>query len=306
MTAPAGGSGDGRLTREKLGALLGKVGAQAGVDVRDAQLVKFTNNAVFRLPRAPVVVRIAGSQTMRHRVPKVLQVARWLESEGVPAVRLVHDIEQPLEIEGQLVTLWRRVEEVPGSRATGCELGAILRRVHTLPEPSFGLPPWKPFDEIRERLAEAEGIDGEDLEFLLARCDDIEAALAELEYVLEPGPIHGDAFPGNLIVSPAGIVCCDFDSTSTGPREWDLIPVAVGKLRFDYPGQTYAELTAAYRFDVMAWSGFPVLRQVRELKLVTSVVPILRSNPSILPQWRHRLDSFKRGDPDVKWTTYGQ
>jgi hypothetical protein len=71
-------------------------------------------------------------------------------------------------------------------------------------------------------------------------------------------------------------------------------------------GAAQSELAAHYGVDVTAWPGFPVLRQVRELKLVTSVVPVLRSNPDILPKWRHRFDSFTRGDSAAKWTTYGQ
>src|SRR5262249_54413034 len=155
------------------------------------------------------------------------------------------------------------------------------------------------------RLDEPEGLDAADLAFLLERCDVLEEQLARVEYVLPPGPIHGDAFLGNLISGPDGVVICDFDSTSTGPREWDMAPVAVGKLRFDYPGNAHGELAAHYGFDVMQWSGFPVLRQLRELKLVTSVVPILRSNPSIREQWAYRLQSFKQGDATVRWTTYG-
>jgi hypothetical protein len=54
-------------------------------------------------------------------------------------------------------------------------------------------------------------------------------------------------------------VICDFDSTSTGPREWDLTPAAVGKLRFNYPVDTDGQLASAYGFDVITWNGFPVL-----------------------------------------------
>ncbi|RSM37015.1 aminoglycoside phosphotransferase, partial [Actinoplanes sp. ATCC 53533] len=70
-----------------------------------AQLIKFTNNAVFALPAAGVVVRIAASATMADRVDKVIRIARWLEQGDVPAVRLL-DLDQPLTIDGLHVTLW--------------------------------------------------------------------------------------------------------------------------------------------------------------------------------------------------------
>jgi Ser/Thr protein kinase RdoA (MazF antagonist) len=303
MTAATDDETQGRLTRDKLDEVLAAVGARADLDVRDAQLVKFTNNAVFRLTRAPVVVRIAGSATMRSRVPKIIHVARWLAQHDAPAVRLLPDVPQPLAVDGHLATLWRTVPSI-GPKPSGSDLGAILRRFHTLPAPPFELPSWKPVEEIRQRLDEPEGLDPADLAFLLERCDAIEEQLARVEYVLPSGPIHGDAFLGNLIAGPDGPVICDFDSSSTGPREWDLTPVAVGKLRFDYPGDAYSELARSYGFDVTQWRGFPILRQIRELKLVTSVVPILRSNPSIYDQWAYRLQSFKRGDTTAKWTTY--
>jgi hypothetical protein len=77
----------------------------------------------------------------------------------------------------------------------------------------------------------------------------------------------------------------------------------VGKLRFNYGNGVHEALSAGYGFDVTGWDGFRVLRQVRELKLVTSVLPILRSNPSIRDQFQHRLRSFKAGD-STHWQPY--
>lgn len=303
MSAALDNPTDGRLTRDKLRVLLAALCAHAGLDPRDAELIKFTNNAVFRLATAPVVVRIAGSDTMRARVPKVIQVARWLADTDIPAVRLLPDLEQPVAVDGHLATFWA---EVPtgGPQPTGADLAAILRRLHALPQPSFPLPPWRPTEEIRQRLAEPEGVDPKDLAFLLERCDQVENDLTRIDYVIPAGPIHGDPFMGNLIAGPNGPVICDFDATCTGPREWDLTPVAVGKLRFDYPDDAHSELVASYGFDVTTWSGFPTLRHIRELKLVTSVIPILHSNPSIRRQWHHRLQTFKAGDTVATWSTY--
>jgi hypothetical protein len=62
---------------------------------------------------------------------------------------------------------------------------------------------------------------------------------------------------GNLIDGKNGAVICDLDSGCEGPREWDLVPLAVGKLRFDYPGDGYGALADVYGFDVITWEGFP-------------------------------------------------
>nr|MDT0657202.1 phosphotransferase [Micromonospora sp. DSM 115978] len=293
----------GRLSSDTLDAIVAEVGAMTGFDTRGAELIKFTNNAVFRLPQAGVVLRIAGSTTARSRVGKVIQVARWLADHGVPAVRLMPAIPQPLSVFGFLATAWIEVPRV-GRPPTGHDLGRILRRIHELPPPTFSLPSWNPMSGIRQRLAEPEGVEADDINFLRDTCDELEDLLTGIRPVLPSGPIHGDGFPGNLIAGPAGVVICDFDSASSGPREWDLVPVAVGRLRFDYPENRHEELVHTYGFDVTRWAGFSVFRQIRELQLVSSVVPILQSNPRVREQWSHRLISFRRGDIDSRWTTY--
>jgi hypothetical protein len=294
---------DGRLTRDKLQRVLAAICAETGLHPSGAKLIKFTNNAVFRLTTAPVVVRIAGSSAVRDRIDTVVQIAAWLAGQDIPAVRLWPDTGQPVTAAGHLATLWKLVPPV-GPQPTGDDLAALLLRFHALPTPPFPMPMWSPFKEIRQRLAEPEGLPADDHAFLLRRCDELEAELKDVRYVLPAGLIHGDPFLGNLIPGSDGPVLCDFDSTCIGPREWDLTPVAVGKLRFNYPHDDHSLVAARYGFDVTTWDGFPVLRRIRELKLVTSVLPVLRSNPDIRDQWQHRLTTFKNGDSAAKWETY--
>ena len=81
--------GEGRFTPEKLAAALADVCALLDLDHCGAQLLRFTNNAVFKLAHAPVVVRIVGSRTLRHRVDKVVKIAQWFAAHDIPAVRLL-------------------------------------------------------------------------------------------------------------------------------------------------------------------------------------------------------------------------
>jgi hypothetical protein len=39
-------------------------------------------------------------------------------------------------------------------------------------------------------------------------------------------------------------------------------------------------------------------------KLVTSVLPLLTSNPGLRPQWQHRLRTFIAGDLTARWEPY--
>jgi aminoglycoside phosphotransferase (APT) family kinase protein len=293
----------GRFTPEKLATVLAVACESAGLDPRGARMVKFTANAVFRLRRAPVVIRIAGSTALRHRAPKVVAVAEWLAAHGLPAVRLLPDVPQPVRVGEYVATLWEAVPSV-GRRPTSRDLATLLRRWHELPRPEFELPAWAPLDDVRRRLGDAEGLDPEDRQFLARRCVEVGERLAELDYPLGTAVLHGDAHLGNLIAGPSGPVLCDFDSTSLGPREWDLVPIPVGLRRFGGSRRAAAAFAAEYGHDVTRWPGFAVLREVRELKLVTSVLPILHSNPHVVPELRRRLDSVRTGDTGVLWSRY--
>ncbi|GGL20928.1 phosphotransferase enzyme family protein [Mangrovihabitans endophyticus] len=293
----------GRITNERLHAVLAGVQMMTGIDVTGARLIKFTNNAVFALPHSRVVARIAASATMTARVDKVIQVARWLQQGGVPAVRLL-PVEQPLIVDNLHVTLWDEVRGENPAPPTGVDLARILLQWHQLNPPEEGLPSWSPLAEIRSRLTEPNGVEADDVAYLRDECDRLEEQIASLAYELPAGPIHGDAFMGNLINAMTGVVICDFDSSCNGPREWDFVPLAVGKLRFDYPADDYSGLTNAYGFDVTRWAGFPVLRRLRELKLVTSLVPVLGSRPVLRPQWQIRMDTYRSGDQTTRWSTY--
>lgn len=294
---------DDARTPDQLRSVLHEIARVVGLDPRGAELIKFTNNAVFRLPCSHAVVRIAGSPAIEARVPKIIQVARWLAEHDAPAVRLWPQLAQPITVQGRLATVWELVPAI-GPAPTGHDLGRLLRLWHKLPAPDWDLPPWNPFPAIRRRLADPTPLREDERRFLLRRCDEIESELAEVRFALIPGPIWGDAFLGNLIPGPNGPTACDFDGSAHGPREWDLTPVAVGALRFRYPGDDQRALGVTYGFDVTNWEGFPVLRRVRELQLVTSVIPVLEVNPGLGAQWRHRFETFRSGAAGAKWSPY--
>lgn len=283
--------------------ILARVCDRVGADVSGARLIKFTNNAVFALPNSGLVVRIAGSAVTAGRATKVVGVARWLAEHGMPTVRLATGLPQPLKIEGYAVSLWEMVPETE-TVPTGHDLGRILLRFHSLPAPAMELPAWETLAVIRSRIAAGETLTEDERAFLVDAVDAVAADVESIDYVLEPGPIHGDPIIGNLIPGPNGAILCDFDGTCIGPREWDLIPAAVGQLRFGYSVDYHGQLAAAYGLDIRTWSGFPVLRRVRELQLVCSALPVLSTKPSIRDRWRHRFETLRAGDAEALWALY--
>ncbi|MBL7489104.1 aminoglycoside phosphotransferase family protein [Frankia sp. AgB1.9] len=299
------GEGDGRFTAAASRRALAAVCAAAGLDDTGAIALKLTVNSVYRLPRAGAVVRIATSGAMTFRVPKVVQVARWLAAEGVPAVRLLPGTPAPVRVGETLATVWVDVGPDSGPPPDTADLGAMLRRLHALEPPRPALPRWDPLGDVRRRMSDAEALAPDDRAFLEDLTDEVAARLRAIRYRLGTTVLHGDAHLGNLIRGTSGqVVACDFDSVCLGPAEWDLTPVAVGVLRFGHPPAGQELLAAAYGVDVTRWDGFEVLRAVRELKLVTSVLPILASSPTVAAQFRVRLDSLRRGDRDARWSRY--
>lgn len=293
---------DGRFTRAKLDEVLRRACAVLGLDPRGARLLRFTNNAVYALADSPVVVRILASAGLRHRVPKVVRVARHFQRWRVPAIRLLDGIDQPVEVDDYLVTVWWKVPAT-GEAASAAQLARLLREVHALPAPA-GVERWNPLADVRARVADAEELDTDDRRFLLRRCAEVEAALGELDFPLPRALVHGDAHPGNVIVGPDGPVLCDFDSSCVGPPEWDLTPLAVGRERFGDAAGRYGELAEAYDFDVTAWAGYPVLRAARELKLTTSVLPILRSEPGVRDELSRRLADLRADRVGTRWARF--
>ncbi|MFI2473083.1 phosphotransferase enzyme family protein [Nocardia xishanensis] len=292
------------LLDNNLQHILHEACGEAGFDPHGASLVKYTNNAVFRLARAPIVVRIAGPATAV-RVPKVVAVARWLAAHDMPSVRLIDEVPQPISVIGRPVTFWHAVPVSSSAPAPdGAALGEALRLFHALPAPTFVLPHWDPLNSIRQRIGAQRVLTDSDHELLVDRVDHLADELAALDFVLPQGPIHGDAFVGNLIAGPAGAVICDFDSTSIGPREWDFTPAAVGQLRFRYDPDHHRRLADSIGYDVTKWPGFETLRELRELQLVTSVLPTLGENPSLRPQWEDRFRSYMCRDLTARWTPY--
>lgn len=302
MCRPPAGT-DERHIRDALVPVLAEVCAKVGLDHRGATLLRYVGNAVFRLQAHPVIVRIVLAPSLRHRVPKVVAVANWLAESGVPAVRLLDGVEQPVRAGDHLATLW---DEVPatGPVPTGRDLAGLLRRFHELGPPAFELPRWEPLAIVLGRLRDAQDIDPADRAFLEQRCAQAQAALAALRYELPAGPVHGDAYLGNLIPGPNGPVLCDFDSTCLGPREWDLTPMAVGQLRLGHPPEQYREFAEHYGFDVASWPGFPVLREVRELKMVAGALPVLAGNPLVKAEFTRRLRSLRDGVDEAGWVPY--
>ncbi|MET7397361.1 aminoglycoside phosphotransferase family protein [Dactylosporangium sp. NPDC005572] len=294
----------GRFTEVAMRRVLARLSNQLSVDDTDARLLRLTNNAVFALPSAGLVVRITRTHRLQARVHKVAALGAWFEEVDAPTIRLADGIGQPVVDGDLLATVWRYVapHEPPPNAA---DLGVTLRVFHSLSVPPLPLPEWDPIGDARSRLDDAEGLADGDREYLLSWCDRLEPRLQQFAASVEPGLVHGDAHEGNLIRDVSGkVLMCDFDATCIGPWQVDLVPPPANEARFG-PTGGHSKLAAAYGYDITRDPSWRLLQEARELKMIAAAVPLLASAPGVAEEFRLRLRSVRTGDTGVRWTPFG-
>jgi Ser/Thr protein kinase RdoA (MazF antagonist) len=279
-----------------------RVLASAGCPERDAELLALGENAVFAVAVGGPVVRVGRTAALLDRMQRELQVAAWLEEQGVPAVR--PSGEAARLVDGHPVSEWVRLH-APVRPAGGADLAALLRLIHRLPEPPFPLPRRDLLDGVERWLRLAgEAVDPADAAFLRERRDRLRAALDALVPRLAPGPVHGDALPRNVHVGPEGPVLVDLETFAYDLREHDLVVMALDLDRYGLPALEYTAFTATYGWDVREWDGCAVLRGARETASCAWVAQHAPANPAALAEFRRRVASLRSGDTTVRWHAF--
>jgi len=276
---------------------------QVGLNPAGARLIRDYANLVYQLPAERVVLRLAESTApgKYERLVTSVRVTRWLAEQDFPAVRPL-DVRQPVAAEGFFVTFWHHEEHV-GPPPDPVALGAMLRRLHALPPVPFDLPTYDPFGSVRRAIDACRVLAPQDRDWLLERCASLaEAYYERLEFGLPYGLIHGDAHRGNLLRTPGRLLLCDWDSVSAGPREIDLVPTLQG-VRFGLTERQRRGFSEAYGYDMTAWPGYPVLRDMRELQTLTAVLRNAHRDPRARDELDLRLASLRAGD-DRPWNPF--
>ncbi|WP_051030280.1 MULTISPECIES: phosphotransferase [Nocardia] len=280
--------------------------ARIGLNSHGAELIKYTVNAVYRLPRERVVLRVASGPVAMSRGQRVVTMARWLHARDAPIATLL-DADQPLTVDGDYtVTFWHEL----GRRTdwTADDLASPLHRLHALDLDSADhavLPTWDPFTTARDRLAHADTtvLAPADARWLGEQWDSAEQAFRHVQDQLPTGIIHGDPHTGNLLHRHDDTVLCDLDETGIGPLAYDLVPQAVGATRFGRH-DFYRDFVHAYGSEVRDDPAWPILSRIRELIMVTSVLPDLQHRPTVAAQHAHRLATLRTARHDIAWDLY--
>jgi hypothetical protein len=268
----------------------------------EAKLLALGENAVFEVDGGAVVAKVGRDADLLARAEREVRTAGWLAERGVPAVRAAGPPDTAVRlVAGHPVTYWERLPD-PVRPAGPEDLAALLRLVHTLPEPGFALPPRDLLSGVERWLRLAgDAVDPADADFLRARRDGFAGAAAALTPRLPSGPVHGDALLRNVHVGPDGPVLVDLETFSADLREHDLVVMALSRDRYGLAAAAYEAFVAAYGWDVREWDGCEVLRGARETASAAWVAQHAPGNPAALAEFRRRVASLRDGDPTVRW-----
>jgi hypothetical protein len=244
---------------------------EVGIDPGEPKLLRHQTNAVYLLNTVPVVARVAHPQYGVSHIREMVRLVRWLVGVDFPTVAL-HEVQQPVIIDGLPVTFWKYIPQ--DREVSAADLAAPLRILHDLTEPAASAPVLPKLDAIAAiRYSLARGrpvLSDREHEYLQSRCDELETNLGKTVFHGEPRVIHGDAQHRNALWDGDHAVLCDWDSAAVGPVEWDLVTIEIHCRRFQHPAGTYEEFSRIYGMDVRDWDGFTAMRDIRELRMITT------------------------------------
>jgi Ser/Thr protein kinase RdoA (MazF antagonist) len=263
----------------------------AGLPADDLVAIKVSENAIYRLPQSKVVIRIA-KPGQRAAAERELLTADWLRHANVPAVEPADIPSTFVMIGDRPVTFWKELPEHRGGTAT--EIAAALRRLHALSPPPF-LSEIDPFVRLGQRIDAAHTLPAEDRQWLQQHLAHLREAWTHHLAGLPWGPVHGDAWEGNVVTTDTGTTLfLDLERASIGPPEWDLTSTAIKHSSFGWiTAQQYAEFVEAYGYDVTEWTGFALLRDIREMRMTCMAAQAAANEPARLDQARLRVDSLR-------------
>jgi aminoglycoside phosphotransferase (APT) family kinase protein len=275
---------------------------RCGLDPRGARLIRMFATAVYDLPAADAVARMAPltSTDTVTRLAVSVHVTRWLGRIGFPVVEPL-PVEQPIVGDGYAVTLWRYLPQ-EGPPPVPADLGLLLRGLHQLDPPPFTLPAYRPLLSVREAIESSQAINEGERAWLRGHCAHLLDAYDRLSFPLPAGMIHGDAWRGNLLRDGHRVVLADWDEVSTGPREIDLVPTLQGT-RFGLLEAQCDAFITAYGYDIRTWEGYPVLHEIRELSTILALLREGNATKVAQRELQVRLRSIRTGNHQ-QWTTF--
>lgn len=286
--------------------------ADAGFgEIDKLKLLRSGTNLTFGHTSGGVVFRIAPPWADRTLIAREVAIASFLASVSYPAVRLSEAWgRQPLETAAGPLTAWRYVSGRLGSVGDYSLLGVLLSELHALSPPAGLVPEAQDvelallkLDDLHER-ARSSGLDREH-QFMV---DAVRRSIAgsSSPFHSESGRrvfCHGDAHPGNMIVTPSGDpVLLDFEFAGLSAIEWDLSEPLVHSRRFGVSRDCWRAVLMSYSSANVSSVLLEDFLRAREVKLAAWAFSRGLRVGVGLSEAVHRVKSLMDGASDVRWS----
>jgi thiamine kinase-like enzyme len=279
----------------------------AGLHDPDLELVRHYQNAIFKLPKHKLVLRVYGPEGPGERAHLMVSFARLLERREFPSVRLSPQfVNQPIEILGTPVSVWEWIDEdVPRIRNFRA-FGALLRAFHSLTDSvTFPVEAFDPIMKIRrrlDRLRRERRLPDSYVRVLEAATERAAGLVAHLsDGCIGSGLLHGDALIGNTIQSNGTLILLDFDSVACGAREWDLAPTFVTATRFRQNSDPWKEFLDGYGAAVTEPAGVEAAGVVKQLSMTTALCLSSGLTKAIDDEINLRIRCWADWDFNTRW-----
>ncbi|MGW5569646.1 phosphotransferase [Nocardia thailandica] len=278
-----------------------------------ARLIHHSSNAVYVLPDHGAVARISTGAADLDRALRTRTLTSELARNGFGATEPLPDAD-PVVVDDHDISFWTYYPQPPGPAPTSRELGALLCQLHTAAPPEHvQLPRWIPLESLHTALTDprtaTQHLTTADRQRLLELVDEVRDQIATIDWPLGEGLIHGDAWAGNLLWrdTAAGLVPIlgDWDWTSIGPLEVDLIPTWHAAIRFGRDQGWVDAFVAEYGYDLRIFDrGFQALRRMRDLVQISGPLRRADASPEHAARLRQRVKAILSGDEHGQWSQY--
>ncbi|MBQ0830105.1 phosphotransferase family protein [Streptomyces tagetis] len=275
--------------------------AVAGLEAAGARVLRGHTNAVVLLERESVVVKIARHGSRPADAVRTVRFVRWLMEQGFPTVPL-HPVaaEQPVVVDGHAVTFWTYLPQ-PDHPVRAEQLAPLLHALHRLGPPPVELPARDTVAAIASSLGGITDVPARLVDVLSVRLRALAEELAEVRFPYPETVVQGDPQHRNALHHGGEAVLCDWDTVARGHREWDLVTVEIHCRRFGYGDAHYRDFASSYGRDITSWEGYSTLRDLRELRMITTNARKIGHAPGSRAEVIRRIEGLIEGDTTLRW-----
>jgi hypothetical protein len=283
----------------------------AGLDASGAVLLRHGTNAIYLLPAEGAVARVCLGIDAYERAVRVHTVTTWLANRYDFPTTVPLAGTTPIAVgTDRAVSFWNYYPQPEDTKPDSGTLATLLRLLHGIADAPSPLPRWMPLTSLENTLRQpafTQVVAPAELQWISQRIAETRQSLANLQWPLGRGLIHGDAWAGNLLRRAEGnsagaIILGDWDWTSIGPREVDLVPTWHAAIRYGKGPAWIDRFLRNYDYDLAAWNGFPAIMAMRDLVQLTGPLRRAATSAQHHAALRQRLDALLREDNAAIWT----